>query len=167
MEHSVVKRDLSRRLPHKQHSGTCNPSIWSSRMRRAVIREECPCDRRRQPLGAFPTLGYRTMQDPAPPAPAGTVLTTPAEGLSSTHPPRRQFHGRLPRQHSDEHQALSPLNTNWTPTDEHLTRLLSNNTAHPHTDVTVKSTADLLELTRRHIQHYEVDDVSIGEQKPA
>jgi hypothetical protein len=44
--------------------------------------------------------------------------------------------------------------SNWSSANEHLTRLVSNDTAHPHTDVTVKTTADLLDLTRRHIEHY-------------
>jgi hypothetical protein len=56
--------------------------------------------------------------------------------------------------------------SNWTPTDEHLTRLLSNDTTHPHTDVTVKTTLDLLERTRRHIQHCEADDPSTSRLKP-
>jgi hypothetical protein len=110
------------------------------------------------------------MQDPAPPAPARTVLT-----ILRTLTRAQVRHTLRAGNTMADYLANMEMNTklshrsdsNWMSTDEHLTRLLSNDTAHPHTDVTVESTADLLKRTRRHIQHYEADGASTGGQKPA
>jgi hypothetical protein len=57
--------------------------------------------------------------------------------------------------------------TTWTPTDEHLTRLLRNDTAHPHTILTDQPTMNLLDLTHQTIQRYAPNDTPPGDYEPA